>query len=120
MLTTIYPIIIAVVGLILIFVPKDNGDLKTLGQILFFCGAFFVTWKLAGETFRFGANDAGPLRRSAEFSFKTGTSGPLWESNSNQFSHRYAGAGSDVRDRHQRSGGFSPSASSAASPTARI
>jgi hypothetical protein len=53
MLIAIFPLVILIVGLLL-WVLASNPKVSEAGRLLFFCGAFVLTWKLGGETFRIG------------------------------------------------------------------
>jgi Na+/phosphate symporter len=53
MLIAIIPLVVLVAGL-LMWVLAANPKVSEAGRLLFFCGAFVLTWKLSGETFRLG------------------------------------------------------------------
>jgi len=53
MLVAIYPLAILILGLLL-WVLSSNPKVSEAGRLLFFCGAFALTWKLSGESLRLG------------------------------------------------------------------
>jgi hypothetical protein len=55
MLLAIYPLAIAIAGL-LVWLLATNPKASEAGRLLFFSGAFVLTWTLANQTFRLGSN----------------------------------------------------------------
>jgi uncharacterized membrane protein YiaA len=45
-------VIIALLGLILYFVPVSNAKINEVGRIVFQVAFFFLVWSLAGHSFR--------------------------------------------------------------------
>lgn len=54
MLIALWPLVVAVVGALLFFIAKTNGDVKEVGRILFFVGAFWLVYSLTGKTLHVG------------------------------------------------------------------
>jgi Na+/phosphate symporter len=54
MLIALYPLAIMIAGL-LVWLLASNPKASEAGRILFFCGAFVLTWTLAGSTLRIGS-----------------------------------------------------------------
>lgn len=77
MLIAIIPLVVALVGALL-YALASNTKVQEIGRILFFCGAFVLTWRLASETLRVGSGSRDPaaLRYA---SASVGLSGPqVW------------------------------------------
>ena len=53
MLIAVIPLLIMIVDLLL-WVLASNAKVSEAGRLLFFCGAFVLTWRLGGETLRIG------------------------------------------------------------------
>lgn len=53
MLIAIWPLVIAIVG-ILMYALCSNPKLQEIGRIMFFCGFFFLTSVLSHSTLRLG------------------------------------------------------------------
>lgn len=51
MLIAIVPLIVMIIGLLL-YALASNPKVAECGRLLFFCGAFVLTWRLGGETLR--------------------------------------------------------------------
>ncbi len=54
MLIAIFPLLIAVLGLLMWALATSNAKVAEAGKILFFCGALITTWILAQHTIRIG------------------------------------------------------------------
>jgi hypothetical protein len=54
MLIALYPLAIMVAGLLL-WLLASNPKASEAGRLLFFSGAFVLTWTLAGSTLRIGS-----------------------------------------------------------------
>jgi len=55
MLVAIYPLAIAIAGL-LVWLLATNPKASEAGRLLFFCGAFVLTTTLANNTFQLGSS----------------------------------------------------------------
>lgn len=51
MAIAIFPVILAVLGVLLWFVPT-NGKVQEMGRLMFFCGLFVLTFVLSKEQLR--------------------------------------------------------------------